>query len=269
MQKSSLNWFVFAGIIILLTSCGGFNKIVKSDDYALKQEKAAVYFANGQWDRSATLYEQIYQRYSKGAIGEESYFKLAKSHYFLEDYYLAGYYFSNYRERFFLSPYAEEATFLSAMCAVKNSPNYSLDQADTYKALNELQVFIDLYPKSNLVDSCNRIMDRLQGKLEQKKYESAKQYYKMQNYRSSAVAFDALLEEFPATNKREEAMFLALKSVFLLAQNSVDSKKSDRYSDTIKRYRKFASLFPQSKYLKEAEGYSKQAEKAIESISKN
>lgn len=269
MLKKNVLFFAYVGLIVLVSSCGGFNKIVKSDDYAVKQEKAALYFQNGQWDRSATLYEQIYQRYSKGPIGEESYFKLAKSHYFLEDFYLAGYYFSNYRERFFLSPYAEEATFLGAMCAVKNSPNYSLDQADTYKALNELQRFIDLYPKSELVDSCNRIMDRLQGKLEQKKYESAKQYYKMQNYRSSAVAFDALLEEFPGTDKREEAMFLALKSIYLLAQNSVDAKKSDRYSDTIKRYRKFATLFPQSKYLKEAEGYSKLSEKALEALSKN
>jgi outer membrane protein assembly factor BamD len=269
MLKGIRFFFMWFSFLMVLSACGGFNKIVKSDDYAVKQEKAREYFENKQWDRSATLYEQIYQRYSKGPIGEESYFKLAKSHYFLEDYYLAGYYFSNYRERFFLSPYAEEATFLGAMCAVKNSPNYSLDQSDTYKALNELQRFIDLYPTSELVDSCNRIMDRLQGKLELKKYEAAKQYYRMQNYRSSVVAFDALLEEFPATDKREEAMFLALKSVYILAQNSVDAKKYDRYSDTIKRYRKFASLFPQSKYLKEAEGYSKQAEKILEGLTRN
>jgi outer membrane protein assembly factor BamD len=254
---------------VILVSCSGYNKVLKEDDYKVKQEFATRYYENKQWDRSASLYEQIYQRYSKGPIGEEAYFRLAKSNYEMKDYYLAGYYFSNFRERFFLSPLAEEATFMSAMCAVKNSPSYSLDQTDTQSALNELQRFITAYPTSELVDTCNIIMDRLQGKLEQKAYESAKLYWKMQNYRASSTAFDALVEDYPSSIHKEEALFLALKSEFLLAQNSIDSKKYERYEETIKRCRKFANLFPNSKSLKEVDGYRLKAEKAIGTLSKN
>lgn len=253
---------------LFLVSCSGYNKVIKGDDYDKKQEYAARYYANEQWDRAGTLYEQIYQRFSKGPKGEESYFRLAFCSYNMEDYYLAGYYFSNFRERFFLSPFAEEATFLGAMCSVKNSPNYSLDQTDTRSALADLQRFINYYPESSLVDSCNRIMDRLQGKLEMKAYESAKLYNKMENYRATVTSFDSFVEEYPNSVHREEAIYLAAKSQFMLAQNSVDSKKSDRYEDTIKRCRKFASLFPDSKYLKEIEGYRMKSEKVVETISK-
>ena len=254
---------------LLLSACSGYNKVIKSDDYDRKMEYAARYYEEQQWDRAATLYEQIYQRYSKGPKGEESYFKLAKCNYEMKDYYLAGYYFNNYRERFFLSPYAEEATFLSAMCAVKNSPNYSMDQTDTRKALMELQRFVNYYPESSLVDSCNVIMDKLQYKLEKKAYEGAKLYNRMENYRATVSAFDAFVEDFPNSENKEEAMYLALRSQFLLAQNSIENKKFARYEDTIKRCRKFAGLYPSSKYLKEIENYRRKSEKEIETLTKN
>ena len=267
MTKYSL--IILGFLTILMSSCSGYNKVIKGDDYDRKQEVAAKYYEAEQWDRAATLYEQIYQRFSKGPKGEESYFRLAYCNYMMEDYYLAGYYFSNFRERFFLSPYAEEATFLGAMCSVKNSPNYSMDQTDTRTALAELQRFLGYYPESHLVDSCNAMMDRLQSKLEKKAYESAKLYDKMRNYRATVTAFDSFVEEYPGTEHREEAIYLAARSQFLLAENSIDSKKYERYEDSIKRCRKFANLFPTSKYLKEIDGYLKSSEKELETLSKN
>lgn len=265
-----LKFSIFYLILLsVVTACSGFNKAVKGDDYEQKKEYADKAFTNEQWDRAATLYEQIYQRFSKGAVGEEAYFKLAKSHYMMEDFYLAGYYFDNYRERFFLSPYAEEATFLGAMCAVKNSPNYSMDQTDTRQALMKLQRFITSYPESQLVDSCNNIMDRLQGKLELKAYEAAKLYNKMENHRATVTAFDSFVEDYPNSERREEAVYLAARAQFLLSQNSVETKKYARYEETIKRCRKFAQLFPESKYLKEIQGYLKRSEKELETLSKN
>ena len=38
-----------------LTSCGEYNKLLKSTDYEYKYEAAKNYFAKGQYNRSATL----------------------------------------------------------------------------------------------------------------------------------------------------------------------------------------------------------------------
>jgi outer membrane protein assembly factor BamD len=256
-------YFVSALLIIVISACSGYNNVLKSDDFELKRDYARTSYENKQWDRAAALYEQIYQRYSQGPIGEESYFRLGMSHYNMKDYYLAGYYFQNFSTRFFFSPLAEEAKFLSAMCAVKNVPKTSLDQAETYQALNSLQEFINAYPTSQLVDSCNRVMDRLNLQIESKAYENAYIYYHTEHYRAAAAAMDAFVADFPSTKRKEEAMYLATKSSFYLATNSVESKKIERFEDVIQRSTKFAELFPESKYSAEILNYKKQAEKII------
>jgi outer membrane protein assembly factor BamD len=248
----------------VLTSCGGYNKIMRGDDYTEKQKLADQFYKDEEWPRAAALYEQIYQRFSRSSVGEEAYYRLGKCTYQMEDYIMGVYYLASFPERFPGSQFAEEATFLAAMCSVKNSPEYSLDQTETEKALIDLQNFIDNFPLSNLVDSCNHIMDRLHAKLELKKYKGAMQYYKMENYRATVAAFDAFLEEYPYSEHKEEIMFLAIKTEYLLAVNSIEAKKEERFDDTIKRYRTFANIFPESEKIKEAEKYKEKAEKALE-----
>ena len=67
-------------LILLVAACSGYNEVLKSDDFEAKREYAKTSYENKQWDRAAALYEQIYQRYSQGPIGEESYFRLGMSH---------------------------------------------------------------------------------------------------------------------------------------------------------------------------------------------
>lgn len=263
MTKKLLLHSGIVTLLLVLVACGGYNKMLKGDDYDKKQIFADKFYDEEEWPRAATLYEQIYQRYSRSSVGEIAYFRLGKCSYMMDDYYMGGYYLKSFPGRFPGSQLSEEATFLAAMCSVKNSPQYSLDQADTYLALSDLQLFIDEYPTSNLVDSCNNIMDRLRAKLEVKKYDNSMLYYKMQNYRASVAAFDAFLEEYPASKHQEEILFLSLKSEYLLAANSVENKKKERLDDTIKRYRIFANAFPTSKSIPEAEGYKEKAEKAL------
>jgi|688.fasta_scaffold36740_1 outer membrane protein assembly factor BamD len=255
-------------LILLVAACSGYNEVLKSDDFEAKREYAKTSYENKQWDRAAALYEQIYQRYSQGPIGEESYFRLGMSHYNMKDYLLAGYYFSNYSTRFFYSPQAEEAKFLSAMCAVKNVPKTSLDQAETHQALNALQEFINLYPMSQLVDSCNRVMDRLNLQLEAKAYENAYIYFHTEHYRAAAAAMDAFVADYPSSKRKEEAMYLATKSSYFLAINSIDKKKIERFEDVIQRCAKFAELFPESKNYSEVLTFKGKAEKVIEESKK-
>lgn len=263
MKKSHVIFLFVCSATLALSSCGGYNQIVKGDDFAAKQTAADKFFQEGSWDRAAALYEQIYQRFSRTSVGELAYYRLGYSTYMMEDYYMGGYYLKNFANHFPGSKLTEQTFFLSAMCSVKNSPLYSLDQTETEAALKDLQFFVDLYPESNLVDSCNKIMDRLQKKLETKSYENAMQYYKMENHRASVAAFDAFLENYPNSEHREDMLFLALKSAYLLAENSVQEKKKIRLEDTIKRYRTFANAFPQSKNLSKAEDYRKKAEKLL------
>jgi outer membrane protein assembly factor BamD len=91
----------------------------------------------------------------------------------------------------------------------------------------------------------------------------------MRNYQSAITSFKNLLEEFPNTENREKVLYLIQKSGFLLAENSVNAKKLERYEDATKAYVKFVDSYPESDYIKEAESIYDKSVKRIESIKNN
>lgn len=264
-------FFIFTAILLLFgaISCSEYNKILKSGDNELKKEKALMYYEKGDYIKSLTLLEDIIPYYKLTPDGETLYFTYCKANYALGDYYLAGYYFKRFVRQYPSSKHVEEALYLSAMCSVHNSPDYKLDQTETFNALDELQIFIDLYPNSARIDTCNQIMDRLRLKLERKDFENAKLYYHTENYKAAVVALSSVLERYPNSVYKEEIMYLLVKSNYLLAINSIPTKKMERLDATLKSYRKFVALFPESDKLKELEGIQERTQKEIDLLNGN
>jgi outer membrane protein assembly factor BamD len=244
-------------IIAVFCSCSGYNKIVKGDDYQQKFEKANKLYEEKDFDRCIVLYEQIYQHAPKSGEGELAYYRLAKSYYEIEDFYMSSYYFGQYIQRYPYSVKNEEAYFLMALSSVKNSPEYSLDQTETEGAINTVQQFVDRYPNSTLVDSCNRVIDRLRFKIELKEYEHVKLYDRTENYRAAVTAGDIFIENYSKSKFVEEVYYLVVKNSYLLSVNSIETKKVERIEKTWERITNFAILYPNSSYLKDV--------KAIES----
>src|SRR5690606_19541175 len=117
------------------------------------------------------------------------------------------------------SPYAEECTFLSAYCQYLSSPRVDLDQTSTYNAIDELQYFVNRYPRSTKIDTCNKLIDELRLKLETKAYNNAYLFYNMEYYNSASVLFAQLLRDFPDTKRRPELYYMIVKSGYLYANN--------------------------------------------------
>lgn len=247
---TSISFFIIA---LVFASCSGYNSVVKSDDFGLKFETANELYDKGDEMRALALYEQVYQRTPNSAEGELSYFRIGKAYYSEEDFYMAGYYFGQFTKRFSTSVKAEEALFLSAMCSVSNSPQFSLDQEETEIAINDLQQFVDRYPGSILVDSCNNVMDRLRYKLETKSYTSAMLYSRTENYRAAVSACQTFIDDYPRSEFLEEINYTLVFNSFLLQENSVEAKKEERIQNTIERYTNFVNLYPTSKYLTDLE----------------
>lgn len=262
-QKTTL-FFIFGLILLVFSACSEYNKVLKSNDNELKKTKALEYYEGGDYIKAITLLEEIIPYYKLTPEGEKLYFYYCMANYKLEDYYLAGYYFSRFVRQYPRSVYCEEALFLAAMCSVHNSPEYSLDQTETYNALDGIQVFIDMFPNSSRIDTCHIIMDNLRAKLELKQFEYAKLYYKTENYKAAVVALNATLEKFPKSVYKEDILYLLVMSNYNLAINSIPSKKLERLNETLKSYSKFVAEFPQSEKLKELDLIKKKTEEEIE-----
>ena len=73
--------FLLMMITVLLSSCGEYNKILKSTDYELKYSYAKKYFNAKQYSKSATLLDELVPIFKGTANAEESLYLLAQSYY--------------------------------------------------------------------------------------------------------------------------------------------------------------------------------------------
>ncbi|GAB4281494.1 MAG: hypothetical protein Kow0068_05980 [Marinilabiliales bacterium] len=139
--------------LAILTSCSEYQRILKSSDYNLKYTKGVEYYQKGDYFRALSLFEELTSIYKGTSKAEKIYFYYAYCHFYQGDYILAGYHFKNFARSYPLSKNKEEAEYMAAYCYYLNSPPASLDQSYTYKAIDELQLFVNKYPYSERVST--------------------------------------------------------------------------------------------------------------------
>ncbi|OQY00997.1 MAG: hypothetical protein B6I20_08140 [Bacteroidetes bacterium 4572_117] len=241
---------IFILSVTVLTSCK-YQKLLKSTDNKLKYEKAKGYYEEEDYAKAMTLFEQLIPIYRGTEKGEEISYYYAYSNYHLKNYILAGHYFRKFLGSFPNSKFAEECAYMSAYCYYLDSPKTTLDQESTYKALNELELFLGRYPESERIDECNELMADLYSKLQKKSYENAMLYYNIGQYKAAAIAFESSLEHHPNSEYKEEMMYLTVKSNYTFAINSIHGKTVDRLNEALKAYKKFVREYPESEYMKD------------------
>jgi outer membrane protein assembly factor BamD len=237
--------------LVLATSCGEYEKLLKSTDFDLKKEKAKAYYEAGKYVKSTELIEQILPRFRASDSGEELTWMVAQSYFGMKQYELAGSYFSAYVEQFGYGQHVEEATYMMAICDYNIAPRAELDQDNTRKAIEDCKLFIARYPASSRIEECKKLMIELQERLVEKSYMSAKLYYDMEQYKAAVTALSNSLKEYADTKYREEMLYLKLKSLFMYAEYSYDIRKKERYQATLDDYYSFMEEFPKSNYAKE------------------
>jgi outer membrane protein assembly factor BamD len=245
--------FFAIGFAWLMSACTGYNKLLKSSDLELKYSKTIELYEKKKYYKAYPLLEELVTVYRGTARAEKLAYMYAYTDYYLGDYLLAGHRFDQFAKTYPTSKFREEMQFMSAYCSYVLSPNYSLDQEFTIKAMNELQLFLNDYPNSERRDTCNILVEELEHKLEEKAFEASKQYLKMEDYKSASVTFEILLEDYPDTEYREEGYFLRFRTRYHLARKSVEDKKLERIDSALKAYITFVDRFPESEYIGDAE----------------
>lgn len=237
---------------MLLLSCSGFEKILKSKDYNFKYKKALEYYKKGDHYRYTTILEQLVPIYSGTQRADTVQFYFAMGNYKQGDYILAGHYFDTFRKTYPRSVFTEEAEYMYAYCFYESSPRPELDQESTQAAMSAFSEFISKYPNTDKKNEVAKILVELRDKLIEKSYLSSKLYYNVSEYKAAIVAIKNGIKDFPDSKHREEQLFLILKSSYLLADNSISSKQKERFQSTVDEYYTFIGEFPQSEYAKEA-----------------
>ena len=192
----------------------------------------------------------------------------AQSYYKTKQYYLAGYQFESFVSSYPKSEKVQEAAFLGAKSYSMLSPEYSLDQADTNKAIEKLQNFIDTYPNSEYLVEANALMRKMNEKIEKKVFENAKGYNTISDYKSAIVALDNFVADYPGTPFKEEALFYKYDSAYQLGINSVPAKMQERLNVAKLAYANLIKFKADTKYKQKADEMLARIEKDLQKFTK-
>jgi len=263
------NIFGLIGVLMLLvfnTSCNSYQKVLRSTDFEYKKKMAKKYYNEGAYYKAIPLFEELMSVFKGTQDVEKLYYFYAYSHYGQDDYLLSAHYFKTFADTYPRSVYAEDAQFMTAFCYYKLSPKPSLEQTYTGKAIEYFQLFANAYPNSDKVKRANQLMEQIRLKLETKAFQSAELYFKVKSYKAAAAAFENILEDFADTRRQENLRFLIMKSLFLLAENSIKTKQKERYKAAIDAYYHFIDRFPKSNDLLKAEEMYQISSEKIETL---
>lgn len=268
MRKMLGCWLV-SGLLLLTVACkSNYERIRTSADADLILKTAFENYDQEQYQRAQTLFELVMTNIRARPEAEKANFQYAYTHYYLKQYVLAAYYFKTFANTFTNSTFREEAAFMSAYSNYQQSPTYRLDQTDSQKAIEEFQVFANLFPESKRVEESNRLIDELRRKLEEKAFAEGELYYNLRQYQSAVISFDNLLRDYPESPDAERVRYLIAKGSYLLGDNSVVDKKEERYQNAAKRAADFMEKYPSGTYSKEVRQIQKSAEQAAKSVKK-
>lgn len=233
-------------VLSILSSCNEYQKVLKNPNVDFKYEKAVEYFENAEYQKAYPLFDELLILYRGTDKAAEVYYYYAMCSYELKDFILAAYHFKNFAKTFPNHPKTELAYYMVGYCNYLESPNYSLDQDYTFQAMNDLQLFANLYPNSDKLLSTNELIEELRAKLEKKAYERAMLYFNMEYYQSAVVEFDNVVNDYPDTEYREDALYHKVIAAFRLAEKSIAEKQLQRYIESRTAYKEYIKAYPEN-----------------------
>lgn len=259
---------ILAGVL-MLASCGEYQRALKSSDPNYKFDYAKTAFEQKKYVQAYTLLKDIATMLKGTEKAEESMYLLALSYYENGEYPDAAAYFKAYYQRYPKGKYAELARYYAGYAYYLDSPEPQLDQSETIKAIEELQGFLDYFPRSDKVTQAQNAIFEMQDKLTLKELQNAQLYYNLgtymgNNYESAVITAKNAIKEYPYSKYKEELEMLVLKSRFQEANLSVDERKTERFRDVIDEYYSFVNNYPDSPRRQEADNILKIARRYVQ-----
>jgi outer membrane protein assembly factor BamD len=253
MRLSSI---LFIGAITL-SSCSGFTKVMKSNDYDYKLRMADKYYGVKDYNHAQQLFDELFRVFKGSEHFEDIYYKLAYCAYYLKDYANAENLFKGFVEVFPNSSKAEEMDYMRAYTFYKQSPKVELDQTNTTKSIGFMQAFINTHPGSPRIKEAGEIIDKCRAKLELKEFENAQLYFDMGNmyFKAAGVVLNSLMNSYPDSEKSDIYKLLIIKADYQYANLSVEGKKEERFEMVVTQCNEFIDRFPDSKLMKSVQEY--------------
>ena len=238
---SSLLYIILSVFIYSCSSSEGSD--IKTDDPEQAFRIAKRKFDDKDYLEAIDDFSLIKIKFPGTSVSDKAQFYLADSYYHRDEYILAAYEFESMLKNYPLSPLLPETRYKLGLCYYNLSPKYSLDQEFTRYAIEELELYIELYPEDKNVRDAEKKLNELKDKLAYKYYRTGILYMKMDDYKAASLYFRSVYEEFVDSDWADDAMIGEADAL-------VNAKKNDEAKRVLERFYK---LFPKSKLKSKAD----------------
>ncbi len=258
-------------IIVLslsVISCGEYQALLKSTDYNLKYEKAKEYYEEEEYEKAATLLQEVVPIFKGTSIAQESMYLQAMTYFRQGDYAFAEHYFTQIIRTYPEHKNIMECYFNKAYCYYMQSPRAKLDQSTSMRAIEAFAIFMEFFPNDPASKEAKSYIDEMQDKLAYKAFLNAKLYFDLgsylgNNYESAIITAKNCLKNYPGNIHSEDLSFLILNASYVIAENSIEEKKGERYRAVIDEYYTFINDYANSDYKKKADVILNKAQKFL------
>lgn len=263
--------------LLAFTSCGHYNKALKSADTDFKYEYAKQLAATGRYNDAAFMLTDVIPAMKGTEKGDEPLFLYGMWKYLGHDYVTSEDYLKKYCQTYPTGHHVDEARFYAARSLYMSVPTTQLDQTDTYDAITQLQSFLEIAPESRFAPKAREMIFELQDQLIEKEYQAARLYYNLgtyfgnctmggNNYEACIITSENALKDYPYASRKEDFAILILKAKYELALSSVKSKQKERYTDAIDEYYGFVNQYPNSSFISKAKEIYEKSQKAVKAL---
>ena len=252
-MKFHLSKIFIAATLLLITSCSGYNKLLRHGSSEDKYEKALEFYNNKKYSKALVLFKEVENIFNHSDRADSIMFYIGVCYYNTGDFVSSGEQFNTFRETFRRSPFLEEAEYYFAKGFYYSSSEPENDQTNTLVAMQAMGEYLEHYPNSHKKEELLEDLLNLRQRLYDKAYINAKLYYDIGYYNSAVTALNNAIKRYPDSNHREELLFLIVCSHYEFASNSVALKQRQRYLDMQDAYYTFIEEYPESIYRKDAD----------------
>jgi outer membrane protein assembly factor BamD len=238
-----MKYFFFLFLFILgFWGCSAFKDT--STMYPTERYHYALHLYNQRsYEEALKEFQAIVLQYPGNSIVDSAQYYLAQTRFQRDEYILAAYEYSRLIKNMPASKLIPECQYMLAECYYRLSPDYSLDQKYTLKAVEELQAFIDFFPADPKVPEAEHKIAEMNEKLAHKSYYTAYIYTKLEYYNAALIYYDEVIETYHDTKYASLALYDKAKLLVQMKRNS----------DAMDSISKFIDKYPDDPRVKELE----------------
>lgn len=197
--------------------------------------------------------QAIILQFPGNAVVDDAQYYLAMCRFQRGELVLAAFEFSKLIKNMSASEFVPQAQFMLAESYYELSPNFSLDQKYTKKAIEEYQAFLDFFPANPNVAEAEKKIRELNTKLAQKEFNAAMIYEKLEFYIAASKYYDNVVEVYHDTPYAPMALYNKINIL----------KAREKNVDALNEASKFLQRYPNDERAKEIESLKNSLEKLL------